>query len=242
MAQDLVPTRILDQDLVERRRAELVESAFELFLKQGFHGTSVREIADAVGWQMGTLYRYVRTKEDVLFLILRWINDQLTEGLDETEAWVRDQISGGFTVSAEEMFRAAATSHIEAVDRLRRAVRLTYRESASLRSEHLSQIKGMEVQRRDYFAQILQRGVDSGEFRSTDCSFLATSFLMLAAMWALKRYALPAELDIDSYAARQIEVIVSQLKPGVSPVPVKEPDLLTGFTLHASELYAGLED
>ncbi len=40
-----------------------------LFQEKGFHRATTREIAKAAGFSIGTLYEYIRTKEDVLYLV-----------------------------------------------------------------------------------------------------------------------------------------------------------------------------
>jgi AcrR family transcriptional regulator len=49
------------------RTAEAIqEAAAELFFRQGYAGTSLREIASSVGIQVGSLYNHIEGKEDLL--------------------------------------------------------------------------------------------------------------------------------------------------------------------------------
>ncbi len=53
------------------RKRELIEkSALRLFCSQGFHGTSIRQIADASGISIGNIYNYYRTKDQILEAIV----------------------------------------------------------------------------------------------------------------------------------------------------------------------------
>ena len=47
----------------------MIKGAVTLFKEKGFHRTTTREIAKAAGFSIGTLYEYIRTKEDVLYLV-----------------------------------------------------------------------------------------------------------------------------------------------------------------------------
>ncbi len=49
----------------ERTRQEILQAAYRLFLKQGFHGTSMRQIADAAGIALGGTYNHFATKEQI---------------------------------------------------------------------------------------------------------------------------------------------------------------------------------
>src|SRR2546430_9739773 len=56
---------------VASRRNELTRQAARLFAAQGYHGTSMEELAGAMGVQKGSLYAHVRSKEDLLYELCR---------------------------------------------------------------------------------------------------------------------------------------------------------------------------
>jgi len=62
-----IPTQVKNQDLVQRRRRQIVDAAVELFIQNGFHKTTTRQIAKAAGVSIGSLYEYVANKDDVLY-------------------------------------------------------------------------------------------------------------------------------------------------------------------------------
>jgi AcrR family transcriptional regulator len=53
-------------DLVERRRAEIVEAAFEVFKTRGYTNAGIADIAERLGIGHGTFYRYFKNKRDIL--------------------------------------------------------------------------------------------------------------------------------------------------------------------------------
>ena len=56
-----------DVDLIERRRAQIVEAAVSLFARQGFYRTTVQEIARKANVSAGLIYHYARTKEEDVY-------------------------------------------------------------------------------------------------------------------------------------------------------------------------------
>lgn len=60
----------LNEKAVEIRKSRIEEAAKQLFIKQGFHATSMRNIAARAGTSLGNLYNYYRTKEDILESII----------------------------------------------------------------------------------------------------------------------------------------------------------------------------
>src|SRR5699024_12757311 len=70
--------------VVETRRNQMIKGAITHFKEKGFHKTTTREIAKEAGFSIGTLYEYIRTKEDVLFLVFEAIYEQVNERLEVT--------------------------------------------------------------------------------------------------------------------------------------------------------------
>ncbi len=56
--------KLRDRD-VERNQARIEDAALRVFTRQGFHGTSVREIADEAKVSLGNIYNYFPTKEEL---------------------------------------------------------------------------------------------------------------------------------------------------------------------------------
>lgn len=57
--------------------AAIYRAAVELFYKQGYAATTLRQIADRVGLQVGSLYNHITSKEDLLHQIMQGILDDL---------------------------------------------------------------------------------------------------------------------------------------------------------------------
>ncbi len=73
----------LSDKVIAERKANIEKSAQELFIGQGFHATSMRDIAKRAGVSLGNLYNYYETKESIFVSIveqyLEVIDDQLRE-------------------------------------------------------------------------------------------------------------------------------------------------------------------
>ncbi|MBV9404069.1 MAG: TetR/AcrR family transcriptional regulator [Acidobacteriaceae bacterium] len=68
--------RLLEQN-AEKNKLKISRAALYLFTHKGFHGTSVREIADKAGVSMGNLYTYYRTKEEIFVDLIRQLGDKM---------------------------------------------------------------------------------------------------------------------------------------------------------------------
>lgn len=78
-----IPTQVKNQALVTQRRRQIVDAAVNLFIENGFHKTTTRQIAQAAGISIGSLYEYIATKEDVLYLVCDAIHAEIERGVAE---------------------------------------------------------------------------------------------------------------------------------------------------------------
>jgi len=61
----------LQDEAVEKNQRKIEEAAQSLFTRQGYHGTSVREIALEAGVSIGNIYNYYRTKEELFSCVVQ---------------------------------------------------------------------------------------------------------------------------------------------------------------------------
>lgn len=89
----------------ERGTAQAIrEEAAKLFFERGYDGTSLRQVASAVGLMVGSLYNHIDSKENLLLQIMGGIIDDL---LDSARKAV--EIDG----DAVDKLQAALTAHLK---------------------------------------------------------------------------------------------------------------------------------
>ena len=79
MSKSRIVSSVKDEHLIKKRRDQMIQGAMRLFKEKGFHRTTTREIAKESGFSIGTLNAYIRTKEDILFLVCDYIYDGVRE-------------------------------------------------------------------------------------------------------------------------------------------------------------------
>jgi AcrR family transcriptional regulator len=81
--------KILESKLPRRererqaRKLEIIEASESLFLKNGFEGTSMDDIAKESQFAKGTIYQYFVNKEDLFFAVALKLMKQLDQNLKE---------------------------------------------------------------------------------------------------------------------------------------------------------------
>jgi TetR/AcrR family transcriptional regulator, cholesterol catabolism regulator len=70
----------------KKRTQDIIDTAAEIFHEQGYSETSVHDIAEAVGILKGSLYYYIRSKEDLLFQVLSDVHDAFKGIVERSKA------------------------------------------------------------------------------------------------------------------------------------------------------------
>lgn len=71
------------QAIRESRKAQILDTALELFAEDGYHLSSISKIASKAGISKGLLYNYFESKEDVLKALMHKIMDEIMEGFPQ---------------------------------------------------------------------------------------------------------------------------------------------------------------
>lgn len=200
-----IPTLVKNPDLVRAKRTQLVDAAVRLFISKGFHQTTTREIAKAAGFSIGTLYEYIESKEDVLYLVCDSIHEEMQSRLEET---IRAQHS------TRESLEQSIAAYFRVCDRMQDSILLIYRETASLIPESQQYVLKNEGRITELFERIIATGVDTGSFVIRDekaIQLMAHNIVVLGHMWAFRRWFLHDAFSIDEFIAQQTSLIIGEL-------------------------------
>lgn len=164
----------------ERRFDDIVLIAGELFAERGFNGTSLKDIADAVGVLKGSLYHYISSKEDLLYEVIKIGNLGLAENM---------RLCDHFASSPIEQLAAFCYFHIllNAVpDRIDRGI-VFIQDAKYLAPDKREQIFADRDTYQAYLRSIISRGVASGifdpEIDQRICSFTIFGALTSYIRW-----------------------------------------------------------
>lgn len=193
-----IPSGIKDEALLAERRALVVEKATELFIARGFAEVSVNEIADFAGISVGSLYKYIRAKEDLLWLVMQSIYGTL-EDILEAERKEAPNPAEALDQTVRRLFGA--------VDAVSRGILLMYREYRHLPVEGQQEFMRREQRILDIFRTIIDEGNASGDFRAPHPEMAALDILIAAHAWSLKRWVLPREMEHATYVEQQLKLI-----------------------------------
>jgi AcrR family transcriptional regulator len=182
------------------RRDELARTAARLFAERGFHGTSMGDLADALGVQKGSLYSLTGSKQELLFETMRAGARAFHAALDE----VPDELP------AVERVRLALRGHLRVVAEQLDVATVFTREWRYLEGAHREEIVAERRRYEERWRGLFREGLESGGLR-TDLDVGAAALLVLsAANWAYTW--LTPGFDTDALADRFTGILVDGIR------------------------------
>ena len=176
-----VGNKIKNKELLERRQQQISEAAMKLFAQNGYHNTTVRDIASLSNISTGSVYDYVKSKEDILFLVSQKFFATLKENVEKALRGLDDPLL---------KLKATIEATLTVIDNFQEYVLITYRESKHFKKQDLIGIFQQESYFIDNFMKIFKEGNEKGVFRVNDPLLVANFLTMMTHSWALKRYSL----------------------------------------------------
>jgi len=101
----------LSESAVERRKDRIEDAAKQLFIRQGFHATSMRNIAGKAGTSLGNLYNYYPTKEAILGSIISKYQHVVDERLKSMFDQIENPLSPEGLTNFAHLAKAMVNDH-----------------------------------------------------------------------------------------------------------------------------------
>src|SRR5205085_5273194 len=155
------------------RKSELTRQAARLFAEKGYHGTSIGDLAEAMGVQKGSLYAHIESKADLLWEVARDGAAAFHAALDA----VPDDLP------ATEKIRFALRSHLRVVADQLDVATVFVREWRYLEGERREEIVGERRRYEDRIRALFREGRDLGELRADLDDATAALLALSAANW-----------------------------------------------------------
>lgn len=187
------------------RRNELTRQAARLFAERGYHGTSIGDLAEAMGVQKGSLYAHINSKQDLLYETMR-------EGADAFHAAL-DALPDHAPVT--ERIRLALRGHLRVVAEQLDVATVFIREWRYLEGDRRDEIVAERRRYEERVRALFREGREVGELR-TDLDDATAALLMLsAANWAYT-WLRPGR-DTDDLADRFYALLVDGMRGYATP-------------------------
>jgi AcrR family transcriptional regulator len=147
----------------------ILQAATRLFIERGFDGTSMHEIADALGVTRTAIYYYYKNKEAILVA--------LTDNITRVAAQLAEQAAQHEQLSPVEALRTVVGGHVRLIIDHGDQFRVVERSEERLPPKRRAAAAGYRRGVATNFSAVIERGIQSGDFRPTDASVSALAII-----------------------------------------------------------------
>ncbi len=200
-----VPTQIKNPDLVMERRRQIIDSTVKLFIQHGYHKTTTRMIAKASNFSIGSLYEYVSSKEDLLYLVCKTIHEEVQEA-------VENALSN--TDMGKEQLAQVIRQYFYVCDKMGDHILLMYQVTQFLPEKWKAKVLENELNITNIFINALSSLSGKNNFPKLDDKILnlvGHNISVLGQMWAFRRWHLKNNFNIDDYIKIQTDFILGHI-------------------------------
>jgi len=189
-----------------QRKETVMQAAEKLFAERGYQATSVRDIAEALNIQPGSLYAHIESKDDLLWEIVSDAANRFFQAVDP--------ILTSDLVNAEKLRRLIA-AHVQVITE-----NLPAAGVYSTEWRHLSEDRRREFSSRrdDYERQVREligACIREGTFAAVDEKF-ATLLILSSINWIYQWYRPDGPMTPEDIARKLTDMLYNGLRRGVA--------------------------
>jgi TetR/AcrR family transcriptional regulator, cholesterol catabolism regulator len=187
------------------RKSELTRQAARLFAEKGYHGTSIGDLAEAMGVQKGSLYAHIDSKAELLWEVARDGAAAFHIALDA----IPDDLP------APQKIRLALRAHLRVIGEQLDVATVFIREWRYLEGDRRNEFLAERRRYEERFRAFFREGRELGSLRSDLDDATATLLALSAANWAYT-WLRPAA-DTDELADRFYDFLLDGMRGYATP-------------------------
>lgn len=184
------------------RKEQIVQAACRLFRERGFHATSMRDIAEAVGLQGGSLYAHVASKDDLLWEIV-------SSSAERFFAALRPIVESGADVV--HILRQAIRAHVGVITEDLNAAAVFTTEWRHLPPDRRELFGTRRDEYERQFREIVRQGIRAGMLSPVDEAY-ATLFILSTLNYVYLWFRPDGPLSSEAVARMMSDFIFDGLR------------------------------
>ena len=200
-----VATQIKNKDLVIERRRQIVDAAVKLFIQHGYHKTTTRVLAKATGLSIGSMYEYISTKDDILYLVCIAIHAEVESGVKQALAK---------SLKGPDALAEVIREYFLVCDRMSDHVLLMYQATHFLPVKWQKKVLEAELRITDIFIKAIHELKDRGALPELDeatINLMGHNISVLGHTWTFRRWYFAKNFSVDQYIEQQTNFIMRSL-------------------------------
>ena len=190
---------VRNADLVSERRAAIVKAAVQIFTERGYQAARTRDVGIAANLAQGSLYNYVRSKEDLLYLICDELVSARMNGL---EAALREA-----TDPKERLVRAIKANIKTSLEYPDHTL-LVFRENHGLSPAARDAIRSRISEHTEKTKQVLLEAARAGHCQFEDAHLAANICTFLPSIIPLRDWSLKGQIERDTLERARLQSVL----------------------------------
>ncbi|MGD8386058.1 MAG: SDR family oxidoreductase [Desulfobacteraceae bacterium] len=191
-----IPTHIKSEELVEKRRQQIVLAAIKLFSRKGFVKTTLKDLAEEAGLSYGNIYDYVGNKEDIFVLVHEFLTGEADQGLNRVMESIDDPL---------DKLKGMIHNEFELSARWSDAILFVYQDIHVLKRQLLKKLLSKESEHVRKFKDVLDKCIEKGYIKNCNTHIISNLIKAMIDAWVIKRW------DLDGVTQYQIEKAILNL-------------------------------
>lgn len=185
------------------RKEQVIRKAAELFREKGYAASSMRDLAQKLGIEAASLYSHIKSKEEILQNLCFDMAGEFIKSLNAVESK---------SMSASEKLTEGIIGHIQVMAKDLIASAVFMNEHRHLSQPFLREFLLLRINYINRFKNIIQQGVEQGEFKSSIDRKLAVMTLFSSLNWMPLWYDPNSAIDPTELGKQLADMLVNGLK------------------------------
>lgn len=186
------------------RKEQIKDTAKQLFKDKGYVGSSMRDLAQAIGIEASSLYNHVKSKEELLQIICFDLADQFLKAIEEVNAQKYS--------NASDWIRHAMLNHLKVVTNNLEASAVFLSEWRFLTGDAMDQYLDFRKKYGGMYRTAIRNGVDKGEFRKDLNPNLAAINILSTMNWTSNWFQHHGKDNIEVISKQFFDLILKGIK------------------------------
>jgi AcrR family transcriptional regulator len=185
------------------RKEQVIRKAAELFREKGYAASSMRDLAQKLGIEAASLYSHIKSKEEILKTLCFDMANEFRKSLDEVEKQKGP---------ASEKLRKGIIGHIQVMAKDLTASAVFMNEHRHLSQPHLRDFLLLRINYINRFKNIIEEGINSGEFKESIDKKLAVMTLFSSLNWMPQWYDPHGNIVPEGLGQQLSDMLITGLK------------------------------
>ncbi|OEK06012.1 hypothetical protein A8C32_19480 [Flavivirga aquatica] len=163
---------------VSTKKEEFLQESLKLIHEKGFKATTMRDIADRLGFDVSNSYNYIKSKQEILESFLFRTSNEFHDSMNNIM---------GSNYPIDEKLKQVISAHIKIASQRPYEVALMVNEWRNLKEPKYTQYVELRDTYEQKFGDLLKEGIDNHIFKAMDIE-IATAVILSSIRWFYDKY------------------------------------------------------